>query len=96
MAESLWSRVHPRVRRALRAHVLARDGAVCKLCGEPIDLSLPRYHPWSFQLDHIVSPLRGGSLTDPANHQPAHRRCNLSKHARPEPRHVESRPKLQW
>ena len=94
MAESLWSRTDPRIRRELRRLVLARDGPTCKLCSRPIDLRLPRYHRDSYQLDHRVSPLRGGALTNPANLQPAHRWCNLSKHARP----VSSvwRPRLDW
>lgn len=63
-----------RAARRHRAAVLARDGHICGICGDPLDEA-------DVTIDHIVPVSRGGS-DDPENLQPAHRSCNSRKHAR--------------
>lgn len=58
-----------------RQAVLDRDGAICKLCGESIDLMLRSPDSLSFVLDHIRPKVLGGSDTL-ENLRPAHRICN--------------------
>lgn len=50
--------------------------AVCQLCGDPIDLSIPAGHPLSFEADHIIPTAAGGSEDGPL--QPTHKRCNAA------------------
>lgn len=57
--------------RAARA-LLLRPGAICGLCGLPIE-TVQEGH-----VDHVIPRGVGGSDT-PANLQPAHRLCNLRK-----------------
>lgn len=61
--------------------VIARDGVGCKLCGNPVDLSLKYPNPFSKSVDHII-PLSRGGAHEPDNCQLAHLRCNISKGAR--------------
>lgn len=80
--------------------VFSRDGGRCGICARDIDLSLPRFHPAAFQVDHILPrtwrrDLYIGNLrlvvtiAGPdtfANMQAAHRLCNLRKNnSRPRP-----------
>lgn len=51
--------------------------AVCWLCGEPIDMTLPHRHARGFTLDHLIAVGRGGDIDGPA--KPAHRDCNASR-----------------
>lgn len=51
----------------------------CAICGRPIDYTLPYMHPFEFVSDHIVPVTLGGSDTELANRQPAHRKCNAEK-----------------
>lgn len=69
-----WGRRVARERRRLE-----RDPrlAVCWLCGDPIDMSLPPLHARAFTLDHIVPVARAGSLDGET--RPAHRTCNSSR-----------------
>lgn len=64
-----------------REVVVTRDGAVCYLCQEPIDLSLSGWHPMGLTLDHVIPLSRGGSHTL-NNLKPTHRACNVRKSAR--------------
>ncbi|HEU5085714.1 MAG TPA: hypothetical protein VFU14_20400 [Acidimicrobiales bacterium] len=64
-----------------KAAVLARYGAVCWLCDQPIDLHLRYPDPWSYSPDHVVNICDGGAPYDVANGRPAHLRCNLSRGA---------------
>lgn len=54
--------------------------AVCHLCTDRIDLTLPATHRMSWTLDHI-SPLDEGKFDpwDESNLAPAHRSCNSRK-----------------
>ena len=52
-------------------------GAPCWLDGLPINYSLPREHPESFNLDHAYPVSERPDLAeDPANFRPSHRHCN--------------------
>jgi 5-methylcytosine-specific restriction endonuclease McrA len=67
--------------RRLAALVVDQYGAVCWLCREPINLDLPRTHPFGLSLDHVQPRSQGG--TDAvSNLRPAHLRCNLRRGAR--------------
>lgn len=60
--------------RTLRAYVIARDGAVCGICGLGVLAE-------DLDIDHIVPVSLGGS-DDPENLQVTHASCNRSKGAR--------------
>ena len=71
----------------MRQHV-RRIGGNCRLCGEPIDYTIPyfmpgtrRPNPEAYVADHIV-PIHKGGRHDTSNAQPAHWRCNSKKRAR--------------
>lgn len=70
-----------RPRARIYAAVLAPDPLICGLCGERIDKRLPRNHPWSKTVDHILAIIDGGAELDPDNLQPSHRLCNGLKEA---------------
>jgi 5-methylcytosine-specific restriction endonuclease McrA len=67
------------------AQVLDLHGAVCHICGDPIDLSLNRKigtEGWemSLHIDHVIPISKGGPDTL-ANVKPSHGKCNLKKKA---------------
>ena len=71
----------------MRAHV-RRIGGNCRLCGEPIDYTIPYFQPGTrkpnpnaYVADHII-PIDKGGRHDTSNAQPAHWRCNSKKRAR--------------
>jgi 5-methylcytosine-specific restriction endonuclease McrA len=69
--------------RYTEAQVLELHGAVCHICGDPIDLSLPRKigtEGWemSLHIDHVIPISKGGPDTL-ANVKPAHGICNSRK-----------------
>jgi 5-methylcytosine-specific restriction endonuclease McrA len=77
-----------RVRQRIIREGVAR---VCGICGLPIDVTLPRQHPGSLELDHIVPRVYGGG-DEPSNLRPTHRRCNRQRGAgRRNPRTIEDR-----
>lgn len=54
----------------------------CWLCGELINMDLPRKDPQSFELDHKKSIAKHPELRyDPANTAPSHKSCNRDKGA---------------
>lgn len=56
----------------IRKQLIAKNGAVCAICGRPIiDMK-------DCTIDHII-PLSHGGLTTLENCQLAHRQCNLAK-----------------
>lgn len=61
-----------------RLEVYQRDGGLCGLCGEAIDLTVRYPHPRSFTIDHVL-PLSKGGLDVLDNVQAAHFHCNTSK-----------------
>lgn len=60
------------------AEVAAEDGTECKLCGEPVDMTVSHPGRWSPTVDHIIPRARGGSDYR-ENLQLAHKGCNSSK-----------------
>lgn len=77
--------------RRLQAQV-RREEPDCWLCGQPIDLALPRRppHPYSSSIDHVI-PVRDGGPNVRSNLRHAHARCNASRGARPPTPQVHSR-----
>lgn len=69
------------IRDRLRS-AIARTGAPCHICGEPIDYRLPHLDPMAFVIDHVV-PLARGGRNDLTNTKAAHRACNRTKSDRP-------------
>lgn len=63
------------------ADVIERDGSDCRLCGDPVDMTLVYPDPMSKSVDHVV-PLSRGGAHEPSNCQLAHLRCNISKGSR--------------
>lgn len=63
-----------KIRQALKA-----TGGPCDLCGQPIDYSLPHFHPDAFEVDEKVPVSLGGNPLDMDNVQRAHRKCNLER-----------------
>lgn len=61
-----------------RAKVYERDGGICGLCGEKIELRFKAPHPQSLSLDHIIPLTKGGAHTY-ENAQVAHYGCNSRK-----------------
>ncbi|QGJ94178.1 HNH endonuclease [Corynebacterium phage EmiRose] len=51
--------------------------AVCWICNEPIDMTLPYQHARAFTLDHLVPIGRGGALD--GDTRPAHLSCNAKR-----------------
>jgi 5-methylcytosine-specific restriction endonuclease McrA len=70
-----------RVERVLVEVVAERDGYVCGICREAVDMGLAHPDPYSRSLDHIIPLARGGAHSYD-NTQLAHLRCNVSKGAR--------------
>ncbi|MEU3528821.1 HNH endonuclease [Streptomyces sp. NPDC038707] len=71
--------LRPRGRWCMTTKQLAkRDGRVCSLCDEAVDMTLAWPDPMSPSVDHIVPRSRGG-LDVPQNVALAHLRCNVSK-----------------
>lgn len=60
------------------ADLVARDGWVCGLCGDPVDMAHRHPHPRSLTIDHVVPLSRGGEHSI-ANTQIAHSVCNTRK-----------------
>jgi len=58
--------------------IFIRDKGICKICGEPIGMSLKAPHPMSVTIGHII-PLSKGGTHEINNVQLAHRRCNSIK-----------------
>jgi RecJ-like exonuclease len=58
-----------------------RDGEVCGICDEAVDMALAFPHVLSPTVDHI-KPWANGGTHDERNLQLAHLRCNCVKHNR--------------
>ena len=57
---------------------IRRTRPPCGICGEPIDYSLRTPDPMSFEVDHVVALVNGGTDTLD-NKQASHRHCNRTK-----------------
>lgn len=60
----------------LRALVLATYPPVCRICGDPIDVSLPASHPMGPSVGHVVPRSKGGG-NELSNLRPEHLSCNI-------------------
>lgn len=70
-------------RRPLTVFDLAeRDGAICHLCQEPVDMTIPGRDRFGPTVDHIV-PVKLGGTNDPSNLALAHKFCNASRGVKP-------------
>lgn len=58
--------------------IYRRDGYMCQICGDKLNLAVHHSHNYSPTIDHIVPLSKGGSHTR-ANVQAAHRFCNSLK-----------------
>lgn len=63
--------------------VFRRDGWICQICGEPVDMDLKWPDPHSASIDHVVPLSKGGSHTL-ENVQLTHLVCNNRKNDRDE------------
>lgn len=88
--QSILHRGGARMRKA-RALVVARDGAVCRRCGKPIDLTLSGRDRMGLSLGHVVAVSDGGS-DELDNLAPEHLGCNLGAGDAPEPARPASTP----
>lgn len=70
--------------------------AVCWLCGQPIDMTLPRHRqfPGSFTLDHVVPLARGGDIMGES--KPAHHGCNSGRREGGRGRSRKAAPLVEW
>lgn len=82
--------VRNRIREALR-----KSGAHCAICSEPIDYDLPSSDMMSFHADHKV-PLTHGGADTLENSAAVHRRCNLSKGAKPDLSEIRRSSSIVW
>ena len=60
--------------------IIARDGAVCGICNEPIDVTLRLPAAGAPTADHVIPLAHGGSDEDD-NLRPSHFRCNSRRGA---------------
>ncbi len=74
MKQALIERVDP-------IEIYERDGGLCWICGEYVDLLLPATDKMSFNLDHIW-PLALGGTHERHNLGTSHRLCNQRKGVR--------------
>lgn len=58
--------------------IAERDNYVCHLCGELVDMSLPRRSHYGATLDHVI-PIAKGGLDSEDNVKLAHWICNVRK-----------------
>lgn len=58
--------------------LVERDGSDCFICGDFVDLSLPRTNRFGATVEHVV-PLKRGGLDVPENLRLAHWICNVRK-----------------
>ena len=66
----------------MRLKILKKRDGCCYLCGDAIDIKLPRGAPKSFEVDHVVPISKGGS-NDLPNLEPACFSCNRAKRELP-------------
>lgn len=62
----------------VQAQVYAEE-TDCWWCGKYVDQELPRTHPMSRTVDHVLELWQGGAEVDRVNCRLAHRRCNTAK-----------------
>jgi 5-methylcytosine-specific restriction endonuclease McrA len=70
-----------RQKRERLEQLAERDGYLCHLCGEPVDMKIDAREDRGPTLDHLVSRSQGG-WEEPSNLRLAHRGCNLARGTR--------------
>lgn len=60
----------------------ARDGWLCALCGQPLNVLLPPNHPLAVTFDHVIPRSNRGIMAD-ENLQLAHKFCNNKRGNKP-------------
>ena len=83
MTKSSNERYHDYTGRTRTRAWLRSQGRPCWICGGQIDYAAPRTHPLAFEVDELVPVSRGGSATDRANVDAAHRICNQRRGNKP-------------
>lgn len=68
---------HPNLSRFVPL-LVERDGTICYLCDQDIDLSIAYPDPMSHQVDHVI-PRRVGGPDHMDNYRLVHMKCNLDK-----------------
>lgn len=58
--------------------IAERDGFICHICGELVDMSIPRTSRYGATLDHVI-PIAKGGLDSEDNVKLAHWICNVRK-----------------
>lgn len=58
--------------------IAERDGFICHLCNEPVDMAIPRTSRLGATLDHVI-PISKGGLDTEDNVKLAHWICNVRK-----------------
>jgi 5-methylcytosine-specific restriction endonuclease McrA len=72
--------VKPRLEPLVDLSALARrDGFLCGICGQPVDLAVVYPDPLFVTVDHVVPLSRGGAPLDPDNCRVAHFVCNVTR-----------------
>ena len=75
-----------------KAAKLRRNSTTCWICGDAIDITLDHKDPMSWTADHLDPLANGGHALGEI--KPAHRRCNSSRGARPQP--PQPRTSREW
>lgn len=81
-----YHRVDPRDTSAWRTlrNQVYREETHCWVCGMWVEQSLPKTHPMSRTVDHLIPVARGGAgIPDRSGVRLAHRRCNGKRGHRP-------------
>lgn len=60
-------------------HQVYAEETHCWVCRKWVDQTLPRTHPMSRTVDHVIEMWQGGDPLDRTNLRLAHRRCNTRK-----------------
>lgn len=82
--------------RKNRDQYKGQDNVRCWLCGELIDMSLPREDNMSYELDHVKPVSKFPELRyDPANTRPSHKGCNRDRGNR-DPKPGLTRTSRDW
>lgn len=78
-APQLFTPVHPKVdHSALKVWLWLRQDGKCFLCGEAIDLTIPRNHYGACSAEHLQPRVRGGSDAK-GNLAATHWECNRKR-----------------
>ena len=64
--------------RTCHREIAERDGFICHICKEAVDMALPRTHKMGATVDHVVPVAKGGT-DEPDNLKLAHWLCNIRK-----------------